>query len=758
MATTEHTINDAIATLLRKTRRAWRAINVVSSENTGMLVGSNKRPDIMVMEPGVSPVVIETEVVPATTVESEAISRLGELARINGRPILSSIAVRLPERLKKLSGTSLQQELGAAGDFDMALYTGDKPENHSRWPQSGWLNGDINDLSTLTQSATIPPDLIERAADQLVEGVSEAAGLLGEITHAHPGAMHEICKVLCQHEDEQTRRMAATILTNAFVFHQSLARGPGQLSRVLSVEELRASGTLTRLAVLNEWRQILKVNYWPIFDIARRILVLVPATDTKALIERLTITADKLIANHLTRSHDLTGAVFQKLISDRKFLAAYYTTPASAALLVGLAITPERPPAGGTWGSEEDVKTLRIADFACGTGTLLSTAYQRVGQLHELAGGDSEALHPDMMAHSLIGCDVLPAAAHLTASMISGAHPTVKYTQSSIMTVTYGKQPDGGVALGSLDLLDPQRKFGILDITARAVGGMGESERETWSALPHASFDLVVMNPPFTRATVHEAERLNVPNPMFAAFASTAEEQRLMGDATIRLTAGTSAHGNAGEASIFLVLADRKLKVGGMLALVMPLSLMSGDSWEDSRALLAKNYTDLVLVSIAGARDGDMSFSADTGMGECLLLGRKSKTKSKRATFVVLKERPAYPILGVSAAEQIHRLIAGGNLHRLEDGPVGGTLLHFGGDVIGQAIDAPLPPSGGWNLARIADLSLAQTAYQLANEKRVWLPTMRKSDAISVGITTVEEIGEIGPLDRDINGRTPRAA
>jgi len=262
---------------------------------------------------------------------------------------------------------------------------------------------------------------------------------------------------------------------------------------------------------------------------------------------------------------------------------------------VGLAITPDRPPAGGAWVSEEDVKTLRIADFACGTGTLLSTAYQRVGQLHELAGGDSEALHPAMMAHSLIGCDVLPAAAHLTASMISGAHPTVKYTQSSIMTVAYGRQPDGGVALGSLDLLDPQRRLEILDITAKAVEGMGESERETWSALPHASFGLVIMNPPFTRPTVHEAERLNVPNPMFAAFTSTAEEQRLMGDATKRLTAGTSAHGNAGEASIFLVLAHRKLKLGGMLALVMPLSLMPGDSWEKSRTFLAKNYSDLVL-------------------------------------------------------------------------------------------------------------------------------------------------------------------
>ena len=112
------------------------------------------------------------------------------------------------------------------------------------------------------------------------------------------------------------------------------------------------------------------------------------------------------------------------------------------------------------------MKAIRIGDLACGTGTLLSTAYQRIGQLHELDGGDSESIHPDMMANALIGCDILPAAAHLTASMLSGAHPTAKYKRSCIMTVAYGRQPDGGVALGSLDLLDPQKKLDIVAISA----------------------------------------------------------------------------------------------------------------------------------------------------------------------------------------------------------------------------------------------------------------------------------------------------
>jgi hypothetical protein len=42
MATTEHTINDALASILRETRRAGTGSAVVSSENTGMLKGGNR--------------------------------------------------------------------------------------------------------------------------------------------------------------------------------------------------------------------------------------------------------------------------------------------------------------------------------------------------------------------------------------------------------------------------------------------------------------------------------------------------------------------------------------------------------------------------------------------------------------------------------------------------------------------------------------------------------------------------------------------
>ena len=50
MAPTEHTMNDALAGMWRRTHRAWYASSVVSSEKTGMLKGRSGRPDMLVIE------------------------------------------------------------------------------------------------------------------------------------------------------------------------------------------------------------------------------------------------------------------------------------------------------------------------------------------------------------------------------------------------------------------------------------------------------------------------------------------------------------------------------------------------------------------------------------------------------------------------------------------------------------------------------------------------------------------------------------
>ena len=133
----------------------------------------------------------------------------------------------------------------------------------------------------------------------------------------------------------------------------------------------------------------------------------------------------------MTRSHDLTGIVFQRLIADRKFLATFYTRPAAASLLAGLAMPADRPPGGADWGDGETLAAVQIGDFACGTGTLLSAAYQRMSLLHELHGGNARALHAPLMKHGIVGLDVLNMGVHLTAAMLAGIHPDTPFEENA---------------------------------------------------------------------------------------------------------------------------------------------------------------------------------------------------------------------------------------------------------------------------------------------------------------------------------------
>ena len=102
-------------------------------------------------------------------------------------------------------------------------------------------------------------------------------------------------------------------------------------------------------------------------------------------------------------------------------------------------------------------------------------------------------------------------------------------------------------------------------------------------------------------------------------------------------------HGNAGLASNFIDLAHVKTKPGGVLALVLPASCVSGGSWEDVHRLLEREYEDLVLLTVAAHGDTDRAFSADTGMAEALVVATKCRTGRKgsgETLFVNLHHRP----------------------------------------------------------------------------------------------------------------------
>ena len=755
MPVLESQLNGRIATLLGRMAPRWR----VYGENRGAFQGSQRQPDILIVQPGAQPVVIENEYLPAHTVEAEARDRLGEsldasVVHASGR-INAAIALRSPTDLHDCAGLDDVDAMLTQGvTLEYALITGSSGVDFTRFPKSGFIPGSIRDLASFTVYAATPEDAVQRAVTILEEGVQDAAAILRQAAQLSGDTQSAITDYLKQPYSEQTLRMAATIMVNALVFHQNLAGQHG----VRNLTQIESDGVLTQASVLEEWRKILGINYWSIFNIASDLLRSInpPGMAVEAL-RVMRRTADRLVALGVSQSHDLAGTVFQKLIADRKFLATFYTRPESATLLAHLAI-----PDDGGWGDTDRVRDFRIADYASGTGTLIHAAYRRLSQLHWLAGGDPEQLHAHMMKNVLTACDVLPSAVHLTASMLSSSHPSQSYDGSRTIVTPYGKTEHGGVSIGSLDLLGDTGNFrSLIPIhTATAVTGTGEARSELDVDMPPFSQDLVIMNPPFTRpgSDWEGDSRASDSIKQFQGLSTDLETQTKMSALAREYGKGTCAHGYAGLASWFGALADRMVRKDGTIALVLPMTALQGTSWIKVRRLIARSYRNVTVLTIAAARQDDQSFSADTGIAETMIVCRESSNApGRRGMFVSLRRRPDSEMEAIEIARAIRATAEGSVVRTLEDGPFGSSTLLVGEELVGEAVDAPLSEGAPWSAVGIADFSVAQTAIQLT-QGNVWLPQMSEQDALRVPMATVQQTGEVGIYHMNIVGSGKQTA
>ena len=459
----------------------------------------------------------------------------------------------------------------------------------------------------------------------------------------------------------------------------------------------------------------------------------------------LRTTVENVEATGANQAHDLTGRIFQELIADRKYLATFYTLPASAALLARLAVAKMDV----DWSDPKAITDLRIGDFACGTGALLSAVYEQIAARHERAGGDLEALHPVMMEEVLYGCDVMPSAIHITGSTLSGAQPTVGFGKTRLYNLAYGRQEDGSVRIGSLELLQSSSALTLFNTSdpAMRTGSVGEeTAAQVVADVPDETFDLVIMNPPFTSNTKHYDADDGVLNAAFAAYNSSEREQSQMAERLKRLAQNSTYHGHAGLASVFATLAHRKVRPGGIVAFVLPFTAINGSSWAKFRELIAASYADVSIVSIA-ANGKDMSFSSDTGIAECLVIARKRSDENdvsirSRAHFTSLRHRPRGP---EEASAMARSIVRAGHNRSIEDGPYGGMPLIIGNEVVGESLDAPADDwETGWGAGRIADATVAQVAFSLTRGK-LWLPAEPKE--LDIPMAQLNEIGQLGVHD-----------
>jgi hypothetical protein len=536
--------------------------------------------------------------------------------------------------------------------------------------------------------------------------------------------------------DLKVLRVASLTIVNAMIFQQVLAT---QDSRVESLNATVAKPNVAE-SLFKAWEAILKIDYVPIFTTANDIMrELVGVPDADDALRSLADGALRITARRAALRHDLMGRIYHRLLADAKYFGAFYTTVPAATLLLKLTLDPSELEVD--WSDLGEIGKLRIADLACGTGTLLKATLQTIVENHVRARAekgqlpDLKGIHKLLVEKVLWGLDVVPFAIHLAGSALALNEPDVEFGVMNLSTL-----PVGGLEtrLGSLDLLTGAKVsvqadlFGAAAAPAR-VSGKGEIRDRI--ELPQ--LDLCVMNPPFTRSVGG--------NLLFGH--APANERARMQIALKKIVAeeGVPASITAGLGSVFVALGHLRLAADGQLALVLPRALLSGVAWKETRLLIGNNYH--VRYIIVSHQPGSWNFSENTSLSECLIIARKSAVEAtKPAKVINLWTKPKSSVEALTVTSLI-RSAAGASL----DAPSGSQELNTAGQKYGEVVLCPPEQikNGNWNEGAVfAQTELCRAAHFL-KAGEIFVPG--SGIVGKVPAKRLKSMAEVGPDRRDIH-------
>ena len=414
-------------------------------------------------------------------------------------------------------------------------------------------------------------------------------------------------------------KVSALVLANALIFHGRLASSNSKVSTIQSMESKKdIIGSLLR-----NWSKIQSdINYVSIFKIGELVLQQLPSSpETLIAVKSLMAEAREICEKTVVLRHDLMGRIYHWLLHDKKHLGTYYTSSPAAAFLLHLAMH-------GDWDHDfndvEKIKEFKIADLACGTGTLLMASARalqdrfirdRFKSNQSIKVDDLSRLHKGLMEDIIYGYDVLPTAIHLTASTLALIAPEIAFANMNMYVMPMGVE-SSRPRLGSMDFADHRvvttqyDLFGNEEDQTR-VDASGSSETNV--EVP--SLDLCAMNPPYVRSVYC--------NKKFGSFPERQRQDML--DELKRKIKDLKASSKGGFGSIFVAIADRYLKPGGRMAIVLPVSMLSGVSWAPTRELIAEKYH---LENVISSHDVERpNFSENTNLGEVMFIARKLMPK-----------------------------------------------------------------------------------------------------------------------------------
>lgn len=573
--------------------------------------------------------------------------------------------------------------------------------------ESGWILVRISDFNTLLDSIIelmIKEDVVGKFVKSLEDEISIfVVELSRAISNRSDSAtiISEFYKVMYSPGDNTDAAIVVPDVPNEVLFsniYLSLFFSAILYEATLEATELNSIQTLLRdrnrdiLRTLSEcFDNIMKIDYRAIFNQSKKIVdYLFNLQYSTPVIDRIrsmiNLSTDVLRQRAILRQ-DFVGKLYHKITGDlstKKAYATYYTKIPIAIFLSTLIMETPGGPADLDFSGIENLNSFHGADLACGSGTLISALYNSILGKYvkdsiRTENTDITRLHRLLVQDTLIGIDALSNSVQI-ASLVESLHnPSVKLEHLNNFHIPV--DPSG--SLGSLNLWYSN------NLLSANVADLDERDKTQHMSLP--KFDVIIMNPPFSRST---ARGIKDARPTIFNFItddrgykklwsqySTLIEQ--MQNSVMRVN-NIKSHGrfkrkqgkfittydefvgpgkrfsprdispiNAGAVLPFIFLADSYLNVNGRLGLVLPRTVLENSSYFLVRDLLQSKYEVEYIVSSDDPQNYNFSYS--TNLSEILLILKKiniNEIKNKTRIVKFLRQ-PANSLEGVMMARQL---------------------------------------------------------------------------------------------------------
>jgi hypothetical protein len=424
--------------------------------------------------------------------------------------------------------------------------------------------------------------------------------------------------------------------------------------------------------------------------------------------------AIKIASERALLNMDFAGRIYHEVaggIALKKGFATFYTEVPAAHLLATLATLTlldlderdfSKLDQRELYEIIDRIKSAKVGDLACGSGTLITASYNALTRIVEglkfcynLEEVDPSKIGKTLIEEGIYGIDALRYASQITATNLALMGPGT-IAKENTYTIFLGCIPRKNEPwLGSLELLNNgSRVGGLLAFIEGELNGIAERVTLRGSdsefSIP-AYFDMIIMNPPFTRPT-YRGRRVREEERAFFGFMANEETRerlrdkyreildRISGDlrgiaqdainhelkdipneikGIITGEADTKLRqylniGLAGEALPFLYLAYKYVKKDGVIAFVLPRAVLAGVSWFLARILLASKF-HLKYVIISSDSENGYNFSEGASLSETLLVAKKvdRHEPSEETVFIILTKKPRTMLEGILTASSI---------------------------------------------------------------------------------------------------------